>query len=296
VRELIAIRREFEAQEAEREKSGGGGEGVAEGSMEDEQESEEEGGGSIEITCHHCVFCWAPSESVEANLLHMKYEHSFYVPDMESCVDLEGLIERMHELIIDERRCLMCESQKQFASPEDCQQHMADKAHCRIPYDEDRHFAAWENFYNYEGQAEQEDSEEGVGSLDSMGNLVLPGGKVAYSKEVSWYLKQRVALPDQRESVRTVMNQLALANSGGGGGSYDSSSNSAVTLRAAVAHRLGTRGNNTDAEAQKREQKARAHNDLRVGMGQNQIRRRYFRVQTTLTGVRSMCLLWITVP
>jgi pre-60S factor REI1 len=297
VRELIAAQRAIEAEEAERERSGGGGGGGGGGAVDDgdeegeEEEGEEgeEGEEEEEVTHLNCVFCWAASESVEANLVHMRQEHSFYVPDVEYCVNPAGLIERMHELVIEEGKCLLCETKKQYSSPTDCQRHMADKAHCRILYNEERHFEAWEEFYDYEGYGEEKEGVgEEVGTLDEQGALVLPGGRVAYSKEVAMYLKQRVAMPDQRDSVRTVMGRLAVEYGVGGGGEGKGGGGvapSAAAIRAAAARRVGTRGNLTDANAQLREQKARKYNDFLVGMNQNHIRRRWFRVQTTLTGV-----------
>jgi hypothetical protein len=281
----------------------GGGEEAAEGGEGGEGGEEEEGeelGEGMEITSTHCPFCWAASDSVEANLLHMRAIHSFCLPDAPYCVDAAGLIERLHELVIDERRCVLRCSAKQFECPEDAQRHMADKVHCRIRYEEAEDFEAWEAFYDYADAPEP--AAEDVGTVNGDGNLVLAGGRVAYTGAIAKYFKQRVALPDERDSVRTVLHHLALehwgegaeaagygapgAAGGGGGGGGGRAAVPLARLQAAAAQRTGTRGNLTNAVAQQRAQKRASHFGLLVGMNQNQIRRRWFRVATTLTGVR----------
>ena len=277
------------------EEEGGAGEAGEEGGEEGEELGE-----GMEITSTHCPFCWAPSDSVEANLLHMRALHSFTLPDAPYCVDAAGLIERLHCLVIEERRCVLLCSAKQYECPEDAQRHMADKVHCRMRYEEAEDFEAWEAFYDYAGAPEP--AAEDVGTVDADGNLVLPGGRVAYSGAITKYLKQRVALPDERDSVRTVLHHLALehwgegaeaagygapgAAGGGGGGGGGRAAVPLARLQAAAAQKTGTRGNLTNAVAQQRAQKRASHFGLLVGMNQNQIRRRWFRVATTLTGVR----------
>ena len=320
VRELLAERRAAalaaaEAAEAAAASGGESGMAVEEGGSASSSSSSssgaEEGGeegevaaeeGGLEITSTHCPFCWGPSDSVEANLLHMRAVHSFFVPDAAFCVDLAGLVERLHEIVIEECRCVLGCSAKQYQCPEDAQRHMADKTHCRMRYEEEGDFEAWEAFYDYTDAPEP--PAEGVGEVDAAGALVLPGGRVAYTGAIAKYLKQRVALPDSRDSVRTVLHQLALeqwgaegaeaagyglpggSGGGGGGGSGGKAAVPLARLQAAAARKVGTRGNLTDAVAQQRQQQRASQFSLLVGMNQNQIRRRWFRVATTLTGVR----------
>jgi hypothetical protein len=311
VRELLAQRRAAAAAAAAAAAVGGGGappalagEGVAgrvaageqgtagaatsmgDGVVEEEgqAEEEEEEAAGLEITSLHCPFCWAgPSASVEANLLHMRDVHSFFVPDLPYCVDPGGLIEQLHELVIDQRRCVLGCSAKQYECPEDAQRHMHDKVHCRISYDDEADFEAWEAFYDYEGYGDEatEGGEE-VGTVDADGNLRLGGGRIAYSSDIAKYFKQRVALPDERDSVKTVLHQLAISywgeagaqeagyaapgagggamvGGGGGGGGSGVRSIVASRLNAMAARRVGTRGNLTDAVAQQRAERRAAH-------------------------------------
>jgi hypothetical protein len=223
------------------------------------------------------VFCWAAADTVEANFLHMRAAHSFSLPDAQFCVDPAGLVERLHEMVIEEGRCLLCPPPRRFACARDAQAHMADKAHCRMLYEDASHFEEFEEFYDYEGYEPAAAVE-----VAADGTLALPDGRCAYPKELARVFKQYQAPPDERASVRAAMERLtdAYGRGGGGGGGLGR----ATALAAAAARRAGTRGNNTDAKAQLREQAAASHFQLQIGMQMNQIRRRWFRVATTMTG------------
>ena len=57
-------------------------------SDEDSVESWEGGALGIE----ECLFCSNVSSSLDTNVHHMTVSHSFFIPDLEFLVDLEGLI------------------------------------------------------------------------------------------------------------------------------------------------------------------------------------------------------------
>jgi pre-60S factor REI1 len=265
---------------AEEQEAAAGSGAAAAGSEEGAAEEEEEG--DLEVTDTHCIFCWAPSDSVEANLLHMRAVHSFAIPDAEFCCDPSGLIEHLHERVIEGRYCLYCDSVKQYDCPESAQRHMADKGHAMLRYDCERHFEELEDFFDYTGAPELAETER-----DASGNMILPSGKVilCVEKDMARYFKQRFAPPDERDSVRTVMGRLALAYDGNSDGSSRRSAAASVSAAAASALlRSGTRGKATPAAAQRSSEKSFARFRLQIGVQQNQIRRRFFRVQTTLTG------------
>lgn len=44
------------------------------------------------IAKNDCIFCPAHSETFEDNVKHMSLEHTFFIPDTEFCVDIEGLL------------------------------------------------------------------------------------------------------------------------------------------------------------------------------------------------------------
>ena len=50
------------------------------------------------LAIEECLFCSHMSKSLEKNMKHMTVEHSFFVPDAEYLIDLEGLISYLGEL------------------------------------------------------------------------------------------------------------------------------------------------------------------------------------------------------
>jgi len=42
-----------------------------------------------------CLFCPHVSDSLETNIQHMTAEHSFFIPDVEYLVDLEGFMSHL---------------------------------------------------------------------------------------------------------------------------------------------------------------------------------------------------------
>ena len=253
------------------------------------------GPGELIITAAHCLFCWKDNVSVEASLKHMLDSHSFFVPDVEFCDDLVGLLEYLHAKIIEGRMCLYCDSGKQYDSAEAVRQHMRDKGHCLMRYDDERNFAEFEDFFDYAakgegGGDEEDDSEEdailaadtykvvgttGKSYISTKNELVLSSGARAVHRDMAIFYKQNLRLPDDRKSVRIAMDQLALDNavaSSTGGGSGQS----ALAISSSTR---GTRGNLVDRRAQRRVEKRQSKFMLRTGTNFNMILRRWFRVR-----------------
>ena len=64
---------------------------MSEGEEEDMEEDEELEGDKL--TLDQCLFCAHTSPGgLEENVKHMTVAHSFFIPDVEYLVDLEGLI------------------------------------------------------------------------------------------------------------------------------------------------------------------------------------------------------------
>lgn len=84
--------------------------------MDDDDDSdswEEIEGVPIPVTC--CLFCNFENQDIESNLEHMSAHHSFFLPDMEYCTDIEGLLEYLGSKIGEGMTCLWCnEKGKQF--------------------------------------------------------------------------------------------------------------------------------------------------------------------------------------
>ena len=73
------------------------------------------------------------SSTLEANLAYMTNTYSFFLPDPEYLIDLEGLLGYCSEKIRLGHTCLYC--QRIFTSYEGCMKHMRDKRHCKILYE-----------------------------------------------------------------------------------------------------------------------------------------------------------------
>ena len=282
VRALLRARRAAEAAE----KSGAGAaadSGTAGGAAADGESDDE----VIELTASHCVFCWKSSADLEANLLHMREVHSFFIPDVTCCDDPSGLVLAMHDKVVDARECLWCDSRKQYADAAAVQAHMADKGHARIRYEEDHQVEEWEAFFDYAAY----EAAPAAAVINALGELVLPSGSVAVTKDIARLYRQAAARPPSTndEAVRAVLDRIADAYYAESGDSLvprvePRTTADLVKAASAAARRVGTRGNGTDARAQKRAEERASRFSLRVGMGQNDIRREYFRVATTLTG------------
>lgn len=253
----------------------------------------EEEDAELVITAEHCVFCWEKHDGIEGNLSHMRSAHSFFVPDIDKCEDPTGLIEYLHAKVIDGRFCLYCDSNKQFESPEAARQHMRDKNHCLMRYDDDRHFEEFEDFYNYAGSddeaGEDEDEEVNVAGALAVGDggayiidgeLILPSGAVAKHRALKRYLKQNFRADDQRASVRAAMSRLALEY----GPQSTTGGSRAAALAAAKNCGRGTRGNNVDIRAQRKIQDYHRRMELATGIRMNDIRTKHLRIQVIGAG------------
>lgn len=60
------------------------------------------------IERNDCLFCDHHSRNVIRNLKHMMVEHSFFVPDLEYCIDLKGFLLYLGEKIYNEYKCIWC--------------------------------------------------------------------------------------------------------------------------------------------------------------------------------------------
>jgi pre-60S factor REI1 len=128
------------------------------GSVADEEEQ-------VEINPCQSLFDNHISQSPESNLEYMTNKHSFFLPDSEYCVDLEGLLGYCSEKIRIGHICLYC--QKMFKSGEAVLKHMIDKRHCKILYEAGKDLDEFGVFYDFSeankeflGQAPDEDEEE----------------------------------------------------------------------------------------------------------------------------------------
>lgn len=148
---------------------------------------------------NQCLFCGNHSRSVVRNLRHMSLAHSFFIPDIEYCTDISGLITYLSEKIYEGFMCLWCNDRgKTFYTAESAQSHMADKGHCKMLH-EGLALAEYADFYDYStsypaGEAEVDPDEE-VDEQEIDGTdyqLVLPSGAVVGHRSLMRYYKQRL--------------------------------------------------------------------------------------------------------
>lgn len=90
----------------------------------------------------------------------MSKEHSFFIPDQDLLVDLDGLIGYLGEKIAGGNLCLYCPNGgKEFNSTEAVRKHMIDKSHCKIAYETDEDRAELADFYAFEGLSDENQSD-----------------------------------------------------------------------------------------------------------------------------------------
>lgn len=75
------------------------------------------------INNDNCLFCNHHSINFSENLKHMSEFHSFFLPDLEYCVDLKGLLLHLGAKVFHERICLWC-NRNNFQSVQAVQKHM----------------------------------------------------------------------------------------------------------------------------------------------------------------------------
>lgn len=155
---------------------------------DDEWEDAEEA-----IPTSSCLFCNHKSEDLETNLKHMSNHHSFFIPDVEYVVDVEGLITYVGERVGQGHICLWCgHLGRQFASTEAVQKHMLDKGHCKM-FHEGEVLLEYSDFYDYSpsypdgGKPEDEVELNVIDASDC--ELTLPSGATIGHRSLNRYYR-----------------------------------------------------------------------------------------------------------
>ncbi|XP_072936127.1 cytoplasmic 60S subunit biogenesis factor ZNF622 [Epargyreus clarus] len=150
-----------------------------------------------------CLFCGHHSKSMVKNLRHMSETHSFFIPDVEYCVDIRGLLLYLGEKISQGFMCLWCnESGRTFYSMEAARGHMIDKGHCKMLHD-GLALAEYADYYDYstsypdnnDGDENMDVDAEVEGPTALEGDdfqLVLPSGVTVGHRSLMRYYKQNV--------------------------------------------------------------------------------------------------------
>ncbi|XP_026725967.1 zinc finger protein 622 [Trichoplusia ni] len=155
-----------------------------------------------------CLFCGHHSKNMVKNLKHMSEAHSFFIPDVEYCVNIKDLLLYLGEKISRGFMCLWCnDTGKTFYSMEAVRGHMVDKGHCKMLH-EGLALAEYADYYDYstsypdhkDGDEEMSVDEEveGPSALESDDyQLVLPSGVVVGHRSLMKYYKQNLSQNSQ---------------------------------------------------------------------------------------------------
>lgn len=151
------------------------------------------------IADNKCIFCDHQSDDLIENLKHMSIAHSFFIPDTEYCIDLEGLLFYLAEKVTKDFICLWCNDRgKTFYSLDAVRKHMIDKGHCKMLH-EGLALAEYTEYYDY--SSSYPDHEEGMDIDEEIQpelldgdeyQLVLPSGLVIGHRSLMRYYKQRL--------------------------------------------------------------------------------------------------------
>jgi pre-60S factor REI1 len=180
---------------------------------EEDEDWEEVEGEPIPIT--NCLFCEKESKDWERNLVHMSTAHSFFIPDAEYCVDVEGLLEYLGSKVGEGMMCLWCnERGRSFYTLQAAQQHMRDKGHCRMLYEGEALFE-YTDFYDYSASYPEEEQgnpdeiyQPEPAQFNENMQLVLPSGVTLGHRALKIYYKQYVRPSSQLVSPQSKRNRI----------------------------------------------------------------------------------------
>lgn len=120
------------------------------------------------------LFSRHQSVSLEANLAHMAREHGFYLPYLDFCSDVAGLVHYLQQKVYIGNVALL--SDRQFHSVEAVQAHMRSKQQCRVElegheeelgeYYDMEALAAGSPLWEIEPASDSEEEEEGEERMD----------------------------------------------------------------------------------------------------------------------------------
>jgi len=157
----------------------------------------------LEVT--DCLFCTRKFSTLEKNATHMTETHSFFLPDPEYLVDVQGLMEYLGAKVGQGMMCLWCTTGV-FKSVEAVQKHMKDKGHCKMLHEGDA-LVEYDEYYDYSSSYPEgadgnpdKDAEVNLHELDDSGYiLTLPSGATVGHRSLHRYYKQ--SLNPNREIV-----------------------------------------------------------------------------------------------
>ncbi|XP_012523679.2 zinc finger protein 622 [Monomorium pharaonis] len=152
---------------------------------------------------NNCLFCDCHASSITCIMRHMTNKHSFFVPDLEYCVDLAGLLEYLEQKICTEFKCIWCnDSGRKMRSANAVKMHMIDKGHCKMLF-EGETMLEYSSFYDYSSSYPVDENGDSVVDEelpvippeildDGSYTMMLPSGKMIVHRDLAFYYKQNL--------------------------------------------------------------------------------------------------------
>eukprot|EP01130_Rhizamoeba_saxonica_P008664 TRINITY_DN3496_c2_g3_i1.p1 TRINITY_DN3496_c2_g3~~TRINITY_DN3496_c2_g3_i1.p1 ORF type:complete len:317 (-),score=83.80 TRINITY_DN3496_c2_g3_i1:37-987(-) len=124
-----------------------------EDSVDLEKLIEEQIAGKEPIPTNVCLFDDHVSKDFNANMKYMRDNYGFVIPERDSCINQEGLVEYLGEKIGIGNFSIW--NDKHFQSKESCQKHMRDTGTCRMQWeDNEDEYSDFYDFTEYNERAE----------------------------------------------------------------------------------------------------------------------------------------------
>ncbi|KRZ92900.1 Protein disulfide-isomerase, partial [Trichinella sp. T8] len=199
-----------------------------------QSEVEEEPSKKSEVL-QQCLFCTHKAADLEHNLEHMSLRHGFFIPEVDYCCNLQGLIS-----------------------------HLNTKCHCKLYHDNDA-MLEYSDFYNYEYETSSDDeSDDGYDlSLLESGDpyhLTLPSGAVIGHRSLFRYFKQNLRLLPPENGRHSNLNEIDRVVKKYKGLGWRSTTKEVATIR---------------RKDQKFIQRHQTKHQLKVALGSNKLQRHY---------------------
>lgn len=114
-----------------------------------------------------CLFDGHESSDLKSNLDYTRSKFSFFIPEIENLVDLEGLMTYLGEKVGVGYTCLYCG--KDYQSLPAVRSHMVDKSHCKLKFYEE--LEEYDEYYNFEENAEDENNNRSLITVNDDGSV-----------------------------------------------------------------------------------------------------------------------------
>lgn len=121
---------------------------------------------SSKVPLSRCLFCNYDSPSLKLSVMHMTKFHGLFIPEQPYLVDLEGLIDYLHQKINVLHECLYCHKLK--GSMSGIQTHMRDKGHCMIAFDSEEEMIEVGQFYDFRSSYSDQEDDENTNEMDDV--------------------------------------------------------------------------------------------------------------------------------